>query len=1064
MKSEKYAIGLDIGTGIGWAIIGLNEKEEPSKIIDLGVYCFDKSEDCNSKLLNVKRREARSTRRVISRRKLRKKELYKIIEDNIPQIKSTDFPTIINNTNLDPYKLRAEALDRKLSSEELIRVLIHISQRRGFKSNRIHEQKNDDGLLLTAVNDNKKRMEEHDYRTVGEMYYKDPIYSQNKRNGNGEYISTVSRELLIDEIKTIFDSQRRFGNTFATPEFEENFLSRYSAQRNFDEGPGIGSPRYGNQIAAMVGKCTFFPEEDRAAAACFSNEYRNLLQTINNIGIYQNGEKRKLTDEERIKVINFALTHKTVTYKQVRKELQIENNCDFTISYNGYENRDDAESKTKITALKHYQELKGIIEKELGKDYFKSLSEDILDDICTVLSLHKTDATIKNGLEERDIPVELIEISDLFPSFDRFANLSLKACKMIIPHLEKGMTYDKACIAAGFDNMQKNTAQEKLHITDDELIDITSPVAKTAIIRTSKIINAIIDKMGRPPVYINIETTRDISCSKKTRAKIEKNQRENMKENDEAREFISETFHMANPSHTDVIKYKLWREQEELCIYSSEKIPASILFTSACEIDHIVPYSISFDDSFDNKVLVFKKENQQKGNRLPMQYLTGSQKDAFLVNVERLYKGKRTSKKLRLFKEHITDEDVSGFKRRNLQDTSLTATFIANYLKDHLIFDESSTGRKIRVNTVSGKCTAILRSCWRIRKDRSESDKHHAADAVVIGCVTNTLIKRVSDYNRYRETRYSKNSAEEDGFVIKDGLICDALTGEVVEEMPLPWERINDDIRARLSDDPVAELQRLNLSVYNDDYSDVKPVIVCRMVRHNVTGSAHKDTIMSKKYIEDGYAIKKVPLTALKLDVNGEIKDYFRPQDDKLLYEALKERLATFNGNAEKAFAEPFYKPKADGTRGPSVKKVKTKETMNSYVLVNNGVAGKKSMVRIDVFKTEKGYDAVPIYVCDIISKNRPLVSPSGQQLREENFLFSLYKNDYILIETKKTNGIAVKVNYLEFDVESSRIKVYKNDQKQATDRHSIRSAKLIKKLYVDLLGEVHEVKKEKRI
>ncbi|MEG2813741.1 MAG: HNH endonuclease domain-containing protein, partial [Oscillospiraceae bacterium] len=49
------------------------------------------------------------------------------------------------------------------------------------------------------------------------------------------------------------------------------------------------------------------------------------------------------------------------------------------------------------------------------------------------------------------------------------------------------------------------------------------------------------------------------------------------------------------------------------------------------EIDHIIPFSRCFNDSYKNKVLTFTAENQQKGNRLPMEYLTGKKQDDFVV-------------------------------------------------------------------------------------------------------------------------------------------------------------------------------------------------------------------------------------------------------------------------------------------------------------------------------------------------------------------------------------------------------------------------------------------------
>ena len=101
------------------------------------------------------------------------------------------------------------------------------------------------------------------------------------------------------------------------------------------------------------------------------------------------------------------------------------------------------------------------------------------------------------------------------------------------------------------------------------------------------------------------------------------------------------------------------------------------------------------------------------------------------------------------------------------------------------------------------------------------------------------------------------------------------------------------------------------------DISSIQPVFVSRMPRHKVTGAAHEETIRSQ--VNEKYTAVRKSITELSLDKDGKIKDYFKPSSDTLLYEALKKRLTEFGGNAKKAFAEPFYKPRADGTPGAQV-------------------------------------------------------------------------------------------------------------------------------------------------
>ena len=156
----------------------------------------------------------------------------------------------------------------------------------------------------------------------------------------------------------------------------------------------------------------------------------------------------------------------------------------------------------------------------------------------------------------------------------------------------------------------------------------------------------------------------------------------------------------------------------------------------------------------------------------------------------------------------------------------------------------------------------------------------------------------------------------------------------------------------------------------------------------------------------------KTELTNLKLK-DGEIEGYYNPSSDKILYDALKRRLEQFGGDGNKAFKDPFYKPKSDGTPGPEVKKVKimTKSSLNVAVNQGKGVADNGSMVRIDVFGVEErgknAYYFVPIYVADTVKETLPnkAVVPNKSYndwkfMKDEDFLFSLYPNDLIYIES----------------------------------------------------------------
>ena len=162
---------------------------------------------------------------------------------------------------------------------------------------------------------------------------------------------------------------------------------------------------------------------------------------------------------------------------------------------------------------------------------------------------------------------------------------------------------------------------------EDEKNTITSPVVLRAVSQSIKVINAIIRERGCSPTFINIELAREMAKDFQERMKIKKEQDENRAENERIIERLRTEYGRQNPTGLDLVKYRLFEEQGGVCAYSLKQMSLEHLFDADyAEVDHIIPYSISFDDSRKNKVLVLANENRDKGNRLPLQYLTDERK------------------------------------------------------------------------------------------------------------------------------------------------------------------------------------------------------------------------------------------------------------------------------------------------------------------------------------------------------------------------------------------------------------------------------------------------------
>ena len=1091
--SLRYTLGLDIGiASVGWAVLENNIDGEPIKIERLGVRIFDKAEQPKTGAsLAEPRREARGQRRTIRRRRHRKDRIKQLIQQNDIMTR-VEMAEMFEHSQFETsvYELRVQALERALTKQEFVRVLIHLAQRRGYKSNSKSEEAKDkeNGKVKSAISENKKCMEENGYRTIGEMLLNDDRFWECNPDGTknfvphnhpDDYRTTVERSMVKDEIRLIFSRQHALGVPYATSEFEEAYLEIWGSQRNFDEGPGGKSPYGGNMIEKMLGHCTFEKDEPRAAKGSYSAEYFRLLQDVNHLRLVKNnGESCALTREQKQIYIDLVMKSAAASYAQLRKKLELSNDISFNMLRYGSDEIGKVERK-KLGHMKFYHEMRKALN-TVQKDAISTVSWEQRDEIARILLCYKSDDKRKAQLEKLDIPREFIPAL-LTLSTSKTAHLSAKALRKLIPHLEKGMTYAEACKEVYGEQKSSVTKKNKLSLFDIE--PINNPVVRRAVSQTIRVINAVVREYGAPEV-VRVELAREMGKPYDVRTQMTKKQETNAKRNEELRQQIKE-IKGAEPTGQDIVKFKLFQDQNGVCLYSGQNLDITRLFEAGyVDVDHIIPYSISFDDSYTNKVLVRSPENRQKGNRIPADYFKSDparwQRFETLVNTQ-VHNWK---KKRNLLTQALSEEQKNGFKQRNLVDTQYIARVIYNLINDHLQFAETGKyDKKRRTQAVNGAITAHVRKRLGIQKIREDGDLHHAVDAAVVACVSPGMIQKITQYTKHRECIRKT----------KEGYL-DTETGELMTReaydakysprFPAPWERFRQELEARLSDNPAEEIARLHLATY-DSEEEIKQVFVSRKPERKTTGAAHEATLHRKA---DGGYINKVSLTELTLD---KLKKYYAPESDRLLYEALKKRLKEFDGNAKEAFAEPFYKPKRDGTRGPLVKKVKLYETHNNTVEVKRGdarasnkhigCAENDTMIRVDVFYMEgDGYYYVPIYITDVVKDelpNRAVVADKShgewKVMDDKDFLFSMYPHDLIYVERKevfkltapkdssldpiisKTKGFFY---YRSFNSNTGSFEIYTHDRSYSKKSLGGKTLSCLKKYTVDALGNYSEV------
>lgn len=1058
----NYILGLDIGiASVGWAMVEIDEDENPICLIDLGVRVFERAEvPKTGDSLATARRLARSVRRLTRRRAhrlLRARRLLK--REGVLQAADFDENGLIKSLPNTPWQLRIAALDRRLAPLEWAAVLLHLIKHRGYLSQRKNEGETADkelGALLKGVAGNAHALQTGDFRTPAELALnKFEKESGHIRNQRGDYSHTFSRKDLQAELNLLFEKQKEFGNPHISGGLKEGIETLLMTQR-----PALS----GDAVQKMLGHCTFEPTEPKAAKNTYTAERFVWLTKLNNLRILEQGSERPLTDTERATLMDEPYRKSKLTYAQARKLLELDDTAFFKGLRYG---KDNAEAST-LMEMKAYHAISRALEKEGLKDKKSplNLSPELQDEIGTAFSLFKTDEDITGRLKDRIQP-EILEALLKHISFDKFVQISLKALRRIVPLMEQGKRYDEACAEIYGDHYGKKNTEEKIYLPPIPADEIRNPVVLRALSQARKVINGVVRRYGSP-ARIHIETAREVGKSFKDRKEIEKRQEENRKDREKAAAKFREYFpnFVGEPKSKDILKLRLYEQQHGKCLYSGKEINLVRLNEKGyVEIDHALPFSRTWDDSFNNKVLVLGSENQNKGNQTPYEYFNGKDNSREWQEFKARVETSRfpRSKKQRILLQKF-DED--GFKERNLNDTRYVNRFLCQFVADRMRL--TGKGKK-RVFASNGQITNLLRGFWGLRKVRAENDRHHALDAVVVACSTVAMQQKITRFVRYKEMNAF------------DGKTIDKETGEVLHQkthFPQPWEFFAQEVMIRVFGKPdgkpefeeadtpekLRTLLAEKLSSRPEAVHEyVTPLFVSRAPNRKMSGQGHMETVKSAKRLDEGVSVLRVPLTQLKLK---DLEKMVNREREPKLYEALKARLEAHKDDPAKAFAEPFYKYDKAGNRTQQVKAVRVEQVQKTGVWVrnHNGIADNATMVRVDVFEKAGKYYLVPIYSWQVakgILPDRAVVAyadEEGWTVIDESFRFKfvLYSNDLIKVQLKKDSFLGYfsgldratgAISLREHDLEKSK-------GKDGMHRIGVKTALSFQKYQIDEMGK----------
>lgn len=1106
-SSVAWTLGLDIGiASVGWAVISDN------RIINLGVRTFDKAETAKEgSSLNLVRRTTRLMRRRLRRRAWRLTKLARALKKH-RVIDDAQFFKAQTPSTQSAWQLRVAALDRSLEREEWARVIYHLCKHRGFHwVSRAEERqaeadsKGEGGRVKQGLAATNRLMADKGYRTAAEMVLSE--FPEAQRNKQGDYSKALSRIALGDELTLLFARQRQLGNPLASEELEHAVMGDGDRKSGlfWAQKPALS----GLNLLKMLGKCTFEKDEYRAPKASFTAERHVWLTRLNNLRIVVDGTTRPLTAQERQVALPLPYAFDTeLTYKRLRSTLTKSGTPESFLfaglPYPSEAQRGEGKGKdpegSVLVKMPAWQEIRSTLKKAGLETEWKGMAAaaqdgrpELLDQIGWILSVFKDDDEVRVELAKLALPEpERMTDALLGIRFDKFHSLSLKALRAIVPFMEDGSRYDEACAEAGYHHSQLHKVGEGEHkylpplysgrdrtgrmVFNDELDLPRNPVVLRALNQARKVVNALISRHGSPHA-IHIEMARDLSKPFDERKKIKTAQDDYRERNEKDRARFVEHFGRA-PTGIEFEKWRLYCEQQGKCAYSIEPLDLHRLLDKGyVEIDHALPYSRSFDDSKNNKVLVLTRENREKGNRTPYEYLGGAEDTTLwrqFVGFVESTKAYRLAKRSRLLRKNFSSKEAEEFRERNLNDTRYICRFFKNYVERYLKLSNESGAKRCVV--VSGQLTSFLRARWGLLKVRAENDRHHALDAVVVAACSHSMVKRLADYSRRKELDQVRS-----GFVdLETGEIVDpVMFQQLREHFPEPWPNFRHELEARLKiDDPAllrAEVERLG--TYPDEaLAALRPLFVSRAPQRRNSGAAHKDTIYGQpeRLKKEGSVTQKVALTSLTMK---DIDDLIDPHRNEKLYAAIRERLAEHGGKGDKAFpsVNPLRKPDRQGNpTGPIVRTVTLVIDKLSGIPVRGGIAKNESMLRIDIFSKAGKFHLVPVYVHHAVADSLPNKAVVAYKDEDQwtviddsfNWLFSLYPNDLVRITLKSACHFGY---YGSCNRSTGAINLWTHDRNTASGKDGmiesigVKTALKLEKFEVDVLGNIFPARPEPR-
>lgn len=979
----KKILGLDLGSSsIGWAIINEGDAEQ-NIIVDMGCRIIPLSTDDATQFSkgqtitkNADRTQKRTQRKGYDRYQLRRYHLMQILR----KCGMMYDESLVALKPLELWGMRARAAQEQVSLQELGRVLFHLNQKRGYKSakgdSNVDKKQSE---YLQNIADKYSVINERGI-TIGMFLYEKLQADSSFRCKDNIF----PRIAYIEEFDRIIAVQKVFYPQILTNEVVDEIRNRIIYyQRPLKSCKHLVSKcEYEQKQYVVAGKpITVGPKVAPRSAPLF--QVCKIWESINNI-VVENRYKEKfiISPEQKQRIFDFMNTHEKLNENDLFKILGISKKDGYyggRALVNGLQG-----NTTRIAIAKALQGLENV--EDLLRFDVKCVDAERVD-TSTGEIVPVVDSMIENeplnrlwhvlySVSDQDELRRVLQ-SKFFITNDEileklckldfvkqgYCNKSTKAMRRILPFLQQGYMHYDATVLAGYKSKsvtkEENEQRELLSsIKPLEKGELRQPIVEKVLNQMINVVNALIARYGAFD-EIRVELARELKQSKEERKQANKSMGDNQRENDRCSKLIVE-YGLA-PTRSRIQKYKMWEETGMRCIYCGQTVDVGqFLHGYEVEVEHIIPKSLLFDDSFSNKVCACRKCNQEKNNRTAFDYMKSKSDDVFQDYVERVneYFKKRKISKAKYNKLLMSAKDIpTDFIDRQLRESQ----YIARKAKEILL----AVCRN--VYATSGSVTDFLRHTWgwdkvlhtlnlaRYRKgDLTEfvqvehagntyteerikgwskrlDHRHHALDALVIACTKQGYIQRLNNLSSLKEIPFE--SFEKQGVVHRDKLT--KLERYIIAQPHFTTAEVQKAVENILisfkAGKRAATLGKRYVYRGGKRVLAQSGIIVPRgaISEESVYGAINQRVVYKKgKPEQTAEYVIKYPLSSID---SKKLKDVV----DKGIRDIIERRLKEFAGNEKNAFATPLR-----DHQGRVIRSVRCYTGLSAVVPVRNNENG----------------------------------------------------------------------------------------------------------------------------